>query len=465
MTQVPSPPGGRHDPCPFPADCARKFAPIRPIASGGYGAVFLAEQIDLGRQVAVKLLLVDLLEEPEQVQRFNQEARITASLSHPNIIQIIDHGAQHGIPWIAYELISGQSLRDLIDTGTLTFDRSVEAAIQVADALEAAHSSGVLHRDIKPDNVLEAEPGRYKVMDFGIAKWTQGGAVRTRAGMILGTPAYVSPEQVTGDAASASSDVYALGVMLFELVTGQLPFQAENPVLLLECHIKARVPSARKPRPELPASIDRVIARALAKSTRDRYPSARAMRDDLDLILRARTASAVRERGPGVRRAPPTVQLTAVSARQRAGAGGDTAACAGPARGRLYRGAVLGLVVALGAVAALLSSRHDGAPEPAASAGRRTPAGPEASEDPAAVASAGRFHAVHAEACALLARGDETGALQRGRLCLELALPSGAGSPGLRLSLPLLELLAKHCQGKADPDRHPPGSASPAAHD
>src|SRR5207248_1320318 len=149
-------------------------------------------------------------------------------------------------------------------------------------ALEAAHRQGILHRDIKPDNVLEVEPGRYKVTDFGIAKWSNEAAVKTRTGIILGTPAYISPEQVLGDEPSPAGDVYALGVMLFEMISGRLPYYSKNPIQLLELHVSAPVPRLRDHAPQVPAAVDALVARALAKAQRDRFASA----GDLEEALR-----------------------------------------------------------------------------------------------------------------------------------------------------------------------------------
>ncbi|MBI4862842.1 MAG: protein kinase [Candidatus Riflebacteria bacterium] len=287
VAQVPSPPRGLTDAEPFPPDCAARFAARRRVATGGFGAVFLAVQRGLGREVAIKLLLADALEEPDQVLRFDNEARITASIVHPNIIRVLDHGAEYGIPWIAYEFVAGRSLRAILARGRLSTEKAVRAATQTADALEAAHAAGALHRDVKPDNILEVEDGLYKVTDFGIAKWSGAGAVKAETGMSLGTPAYVSPEQITGEPATGLSDVYSLGVVLFELLTGELPFAHDSPIKLLEQHLRDPVPCPSHRVPTLPPALDRVVRRALAKRPGERYPSAGAMRDDLATVLDA----------------------------------------------------------------------------------------------------------------------------------------------------------------------------------
>lgn len=296
MSTVPSPPRGLSESDPFPPDCAEKFASVRRLAIGGFGAVHLAVHRELERQVAIKVLHADVLRDPEQVQRFDTEAKITASLNHPHIVQVLDHGAAFGIPWIAYEFVPGKSLRQLLNAAPsgLDLEAAVDASIQVAGALEMAHARGVIHRDVKPDNVLEAEPGQYKVTDFGIAKWARDGAVKTRTGIVLGTPAYVAPEQILGETATPTSDVYAMGVMLFELVTGLRPYEHDNPVLLLEQHLRAPIPRVSDRRPGLPAALERVLTHALAKASRDRYASAGEFAEALSRIPRATHAAGKR---------------------------------------------------------------------------------------------------------------------------------------------------------------------------
>ena len=268
-------------PDPFPADCASRFRNLGKLAAGGFGAVYRAEQISLSRPAAVKLLHAEVLADPEQVERFNAEARITAALAHPSIVQVLDHGAGDNIPWIAYEFLSGHSLRDLLESSELTFEQAVEATIQVADALDAAHAKSVLHRDIKPDNVLKVGEGRYKVTDFGIAKWRLSTGVKTKTGVLLGTPVYMAPELVMGSEPAVSADLYALGVMFFELVTGAVPYDGETAFQILEHHLKSPIPTATQRRPGLPAWVNAFADRMLAKDPRDRFPTAAALRDEL----------------------------------------------------------------------------------------------------------------------------------------------------------------------------------------
>jgi serine/threonine-protein kinase len=263
---------------PLPAGCALRFEAVRVIATGGYGIVYQALQRDLGRQVAIKVL--HQLDDPEQVARFREEARVTAQLRHPHVVEILDHGIDESVPWIAYELLAGPPVRGLLRTGPLAWKTAVAITGQVAAALDEAHATGILHRDIKPDNVLEAGPGHYKVADFGIAKWS-GASFRTKTGVVLGSPAYLSPEQATGGAASAASDLYALGIMLFELLTGRPPFVDGNVMILLERHARSPMPSVRSVRADVPAALEALVFRLTQKKPTDRPARGRDVVDTL----------------------------------------------------------------------------------------------------------------------------------------------------------------------------------------
>ncbi|MBI4863623.1 MAG: serine/threonine protein kinase, partial [Candidatus Riflebacteria bacterium] len=205
----------------LPPACARKFRVVRHLGDGTYGSVHLVTQIDLERPAVVKILRPEVAADPEQLGRFDQEARLTAMLTHPHIVVVLDHGVEDGIPWIAYEYVPGRALREVLRNGPLPWPEALRIVSQIAQALEEVHARGVIHRDLKPENVLEARPGVYKVADFGIAKWADG-TVRTQAGVVLGTPAYMAPE-VVGDGPTFRSDLYSLGILLFELLTGSVP--------------------------------------------------------------------------------------------------------------------------------------------------------------------------------------------------------------------------------------------------
>ena len=389
MTRVNSPPRRLSDENPFPADCAARYTWRKRIASGGYGAVYLAHDTQLDRAVAVKLLLADVLSEEQQVQRFDAEARATAAISHRNVIEILDHGAEYGIPWMVFELVEGRNLRELLDAGPLPVRRALEIAMQVADGLHAAHAQGIVHRDVKPDNVLLTADGTCKIADFGIAKWT-GAGVKTATGSILGTPAYIAPEQVAGDPASPASDVYALGITLFELLTGAPPFVDDNPVRLLERHLVGPVPAPSVRRSDLPRSLDAVVLRALEKRPRDRQASAHALREELAALLDA-PALPPQAQTPG---APtPTGDVSGSARRTRARATDSTRPVARPGRPtgvspanptaaappRLRAWLALGLGAAVTLLLMLLPVRRGSPPPPPA---------PPATDSPSASATA-----------------------------------------------------------------------------
>ena len=283
MSESSSPPSGLTAAQPFPPDCAARFKPIKRLAAGGFGAVYLAHQQGLDRPVAIKLLLEHVLADPEQVKRFVNEARITASLSHPHVVTILDHGAEHQIPWIAYEYLPGPTLRAVLDRGVLRVPDALGAMIQVAGGVGAGHERGILHRDLKPENVMQAD-GQYKVADFGIAKWSGEGQVRTRTGIVMGTPAYLAPELISGLAASPASDVYALGVMLFELLTGRTPYEDANYLLILERHLRSPIPLPGR-FVAVPAGVDALVQRALAKEPDARFADAADLRDALEALV------------------------------------------------------------------------------------------------------------------------------------------------------------------------------------
>lgn len=266
----------------FPSDCAQKFAPQRPLARGGFGAVWLATQLKLKRDVAVKVLHADLLASPGDVDRFMAEARITAQMSHPSVVVVIDHGAEHGVPWIAFEYLPGRTLAQMLKEGPLPWASALAIAAQIAGALEEAHGRGVLHRDIKPSNVIEVSPGRVKVADFGIAKWADREGVRTETGVIVGTPLYLAPEIADGQPASPATDLYALGVVLFQMLTGRLPFEHASVTALLDLHRGEPPPPPSSLRPDLPAGLDALALKLLAKSPLARPLTAREAREALE---------------------------------------------------------------------------------------------------------------------------------------------------------------------------------------
>jgi serine/threonine-protein kinase len=248
---------------------------VRAIGEGGMGTVYLAEHPMIGKRVAVKMLRPDLGTDPGLVSRFFQEARAVNEIRHPNIVDISDFGStEDGIVYFVMELLEGRSLRDRLNAeGPLPIDDAVTVSRQVCDALAAAHRAGIVHRDLKPDNIfLLADPTgalRSKLFDFGVAKLLgeqekQVGH-KTIAGSVVGTPFYMSPEQALCQDVTAAADIYAMGVVMFEMVTGRVPFEATQLVLLLNAILKQPAPPASQLRPDVPAFLDRLILRCLEK--------------------------------------------------------------------------------------------------------------------------------------------------------------------------------------------------------
>ena len=252
--------------------------------------VWLADQVLLKRPVALKLLKQELDPSEELMARFLDEARITASLRHPNIVVIYDHGVEQGVAWIAYEYVPGATLSERLTEGPVPWREAVDTTAQIASALAHAHAHEVLHRDVKPSNVFLAAPGHYKLGDFGLARQTIGKAL-TQTGAIVGTPAYMPPEVIGGFSATPASDVYALGAVFFELLTGQRPFEQMKDVPLYTHHLKTPPPAPSKTMPGLPAMVDEVVIRAMAKAPKDRYPGAEEMRTALSSLLLSRSST------------------------------------------------------------------------------------------------------------------------------------------------------------------------------
>jgi tRNA A-37 threonylcarbamoyl transferase component Bud32 len=256
---------------PFPPECAARYRPARLLAQGGFASVWLADQLDLERPVVVKLLHPDLLTSADQVERFLTEAKVTAALSHPNIVILIDHGMEAGVPWIVFEYLPRGSLATLLQRGALPWRDALAITAQVASALQEAHAHGILHRDVKPANLLEAEPGIWKVADFGVAKWAAASTVSTQDGLVVGSPAYLSPEQLVGAPATPRSDVYALGLVTFQSIVGDLPRAVTG----------AGTPSQRAVRKlgdVLPQAVLDLLDRALELDPEKRYASAGELR-------------------------------------------------------------------------------------------------------------------------------------------------------------------------------------------
>jgi serine/threonine protein kinase len=269
-----------------------QFEIIEEVGRGGMASVYRARQASINRIVAVKVLPRSLLHDPSFYERFTREVDLVAHLEHPHILPIYDYGEVDGTPYIAMRYLAGGSMAQWIRRGLPPLDKIAKPIEQVSAALDYAHQEGVIHRDLKPGNILLDENGNAYLSDFGIARVLDSNLTGSA---IIGTPAYMSPEQANGLPLDARSDIYSLGVVLYELVTGREPFEAATPVALLLKHINEPMPSARTLRPELPLSAERVIVKATAKRPEDRYPSASDLADAFSAALGAHGHSAAVE--------------------------------------------------------------------------------------------------------------------------------------------------------------------------
>jgi beta-lactam-binding protein with PASTA domain/predicted Ser/Thr protein kinase len=289
----------------------------RKLGTGGMADVYLAEDQELGRRVAIKILNDRHAADDQFVERFRREAKNAAGLSHPNIVSVYDRGTAEGTYYIAMEYLDGRSLKELIvSRGPAPVKTAVEYARQILAAVGFAHRNGIVHRDIKPHNVLVAgDEGRLKVTDFGIAR--SGASQMTEVGSIIGTAQYLSPEQARGSPVDQTSDLYSVGVVLYELLTGQVPFTGETPLEIAMKHLSEVPKPPSELRPEVPHDLDLVVLRALAKDPADRYETAEEMDADLERVLAgmpvgsetAEAATAVLS-GSGVLAAAPTSVIT-----------------------------------------------------------------------------------------------------------------------------------------------------------
>ncbi|NML48298.1 serine/threonine protein kinase [Ramlibacter sp. G-1-2-2] len=263
-----------------------RYRILEELGRGAMGIVYLAEDESLQRRVAVKAMLLppDAAERDEQEARFRQEAKAAGGLSHPNIITIHDLGREGDWLYIAMELLRGTELKTMMTVGAMPLPLALDIAAQVAEGLAAAHSHGVVHRDIKPSNIMVMDGRHAKIMDFGVARM-QASEVRTRSGVLLGSPKYMSPEQVGGHAVDARSDIFSLGSMLYEMVTGQPAFGGAELGNLLYDILHGQPTPASRHNPAVPQMLDLVLARAMQKNPGARYQDAREMARDLEACL------------------------------------------------------------------------------------------------------------------------------------------------------------------------------------
>ena len=337
------------------------------LGEGGMAAVYRAHQESMGRDVAIKIIESKLARNPEFTKRFEREAHTIAALSHSHILKVFDYGRQDDLIYLVMELLPGGSLADQIKRKPLDLPDAARLLDQIGDALDYAHDKGIIHRDLKPQNVLLDERGNAILTDFGIAKLLNETTALTHSGIAMGTPFYMSPEQCQGGTIDARSDLYALGVMLFEMLTGDVPFKSDTPISLLYMHINQPPPSVRQNRPDLPEAVERVILKALAKPPDTRFQSA----GELVTAFRVAATGVI---PPGLEEVEPPGERTARTPipaipAARAAMPHEEAEVETPQqsrRGILALGLV-GLIALIGIAVILLSGRGGGAVTPAAS--------------------------------------------------------------------------------------------------
>jgi serine/threonine-protein kinase len=253
-----------------------------PIGEGNFSVTYRARDIVLGRLVAVKILRDQYASHAGFSSRFENEARAAALISHPNVIQVFDFGHEDRTEYIVMQYVGGPSLKDYMrDEGPLTVDEAVSFTRQILDGLAAIHEAGIIHRDVKPQNVLLTDTQQIKLTDFGIARLGSGSTGLTESGTAIGTAAYMAPEQASGSDVTPASDLYSVGVILYEMLTGRLPFPGDNPVQVMYRHVNELPPPPRSINRAIPVGIEAVVLRALAKNPDDRFATAQAMRDAL----------------------------------------------------------------------------------------------------------------------------------------------------------------------------------------
>src|ERR1022692_726848 len=286
-----------HVPSPPEGQIISHYRVLSKLGSGGMGVVYEAEDMRLGRRVALKFLPETMARDPRTLQRFEREARAASSLNHPSICTIYEVEERDHQPVIVMELLEGKSLKERIQEGNIATEELLESGIQISDALAAAHAKGIIHRDIKPANLFLVDGGRVKILDFGLAK-VAGGTLQhgveeeslTAEGTIPGTTAYMSPEQIRGEEIDGRSDVFSLGVVLYEMAAGKRPFRGKNRVLLMHAILNEKPDPASSVNPKIPTELDSIIGRCMGKDREQRYQRAADVCSDLKR-LRTSTAS------------------------------------------------------------------------------------------------------------------------------------------------------------------------------
>lgn len=262
-----------------------RYKIVKSIGEGGMANVYLAEDTILDRKVAIKVLRGDLADDEKFIRRFQREAQSVANLSHPNIVEVYDVEEEEGQHYIVMEYIEGKTLKQLLQKrGALTLSEVIDIMLQLTDGLAHAHEAYIIHRDIKPQNIMIQDDGLVKITDFGIAMALNATQL-TQTNSVMGSVHYLPPEQANGKGSTIKSDIYSLGILMYELLTGSVPFKGDNAVEIALKHLKERIPSIRRQNPTIPQSVENIVLKATAKNPKNRYDSVRKMNSDLKECL------------------------------------------------------------------------------------------------------------------------------------------------------------------------------------
>ncbi len=294
------------------------------IGAGGMGEVYRAADTRLGREVALKIIPASFARDPDRLHRFEQEARSVAALNHPNILAVFDVGRHDGSPFLVSELLEGESLRAILERGALPQRKAIEYGVQIAQGLAAAHEKGIVHRDLKPENIFVTRDGRIKILDFGLAKLAQPSgdsteaatmataALGTAAGVVLGTPGYMAPEQVRGHAADARTDIFAFGAVLYEMLAGVRAFHRDTPAESMTAVLKEDPPEFATTTRAISPALDRIVRRCLEKNPEQRFQSARDLSFALSALSGSETSVYSKVSGEARSLLPPKIWIPAV---------------------------------------------------------------------------------------------------------------------------------------------------------